>query len=289
MMGLESLGPWESGRCVSLWPGVGSETMGARTGSPCRRDHYRAGGGSSRGEGMGERLRCQTPSTTSTPPPPSMVLFLNPKSADHPCLPSGKRLATVAGLHRHQPWLHCHIDQASGQRVTTVMRTGNCLHHDNEEGRVLISGASRDRKGKRRWSCSMDGHESWNREEREGKQRGRQEERQREDKFLFHCISLIQPRTHHITDKALTDISSHCVFGCMNMCFSRRLNCLRDTQLQQSVLCKHAWVCLCRWDDVVHHPALDCTRHVWYWAHVCTIFTNTNHSLLCKCIHLRLL
>lgn len=68
MMGLESLGPWESGRCVSLWPGVGSETMGARTGSPCRRDHYRAGGGSSRGEGMGERLRCQTPSTTSTPP-----------------------------------------------------------------------------------------------------------------------------------------------------------------------------------------------------------------------------
>lgn len=43
MMGLEVLGPWESGRCVSLWPGVGPETLGARTGSPCRRDHYRAG------------------------------------------------------------------------------------------------------------------------------------------------------------------------------------------------------------------------------------------------------
>ena len=98
MMGLESLGPWESGRCVSLWPGVGSETMGARTGSPCRRDHYRAGGGSSRGEGMGERLRCQTPSTTSTPPP-----IHGPLSKPKVCWPPVSALWKKTGHSRRAP------------------------------------------------------------------------------------------------------------------------------------------------------------------------------------------
>lgn len=55
MMGLEALDPWESGWCVSLWPGVGPEALDFRTGSPCRRGSLWGGG---RGE---NEKRCQIP------------------------------------------------------------------------------------------------------------------------------------------------------------------------------------------------------------------------------------
>lgn len=65
--GPESAGLWESGLCVMLWssrrlrePGPGHAATSTITG---------CGWEASRGSGMAERLRCQTPSTTVKPVP----------------------------------------------------------------------------------------------------------------------------------------------------------------------------------------------------------------------------
>lgn len=77
IMGLKALHPWESGRRFLLWSSIGPRTLEARDRSPCRKKIITGlGGGSSGGKGMGERLRCQIPLTTSTPCPQPLVLFL---------------------------------------------------------------------------------------------------------------------------------------------------------------------------------------------------------------------
>lgn len=73
MTGLKVLGLWESGRCVLLWSGKGSETVGARTGSPCHRHHYRAGVGKQQGFRDGRDI---TVHHCEAPPPPKLLSLL---------------------------------------------------------------------------------------------------------------------------------------------------------------------------------------------------------------------
>lgn len=89
MMGLKVLRPWESGRCVLLWSGIGPKTLGARTGSPCRKDHYRAGRWQQWGLGDGREIEMPDPIDRfkpPAPPPPLLVLAQaqNPLTA-HAC------------------------------------------------------------------------------------------------------------------------------------------------------------------------------------------------------------
>lgn len=93
IMGLEAPGLWESACCVSLWPGVGPETMEGRTGSPCRKASLWVGGG-----GV---IKMPDPLTTLPHP------FLTQSAC-----PFWKiAVAAVAEPHWHQRQLCRHIDR----------------------------------------------------------------------------------------------------------------------------------------------------------------------------------
>ena len=111
IMGLKALHPWESGRRVLLWSSIGPRTREARDRSPCHKEIITGlGGGSSGGEGMGERLRCQIPLTTSTPYPQPLVLF--PAQAQN-LLTTGAGQSGEKDSHQNQTQLCRHVDQAS--------------------------------------------------------------------------------------------------------------------------------------------------------------------------------
>lgn len=131
-------------------------------------------------------MRCQTPSTTSPPPTPSALPSSNPKSADRPCLPSGKnssrsRRAPPAPTPAPSP---CR----PSIQTTTLRRTGNRLRHDNDDGRgwwwrgarttVLILGTSSEEMNDKAtvWITTRHG----NGEEREAGEEKRAGDRKRD-------------------------------------------------------------------------------------------------------------
>lgn len=124
MMGLEAPDPWESGLCVWLRPGVGPESPGAETGSPCHRDHYRMGRGG--GGCLADPINHSNP---PKPPNPHSSSFLKPIVHWAPRLPTGKRPQpqSPAPTSTLTPW------RPSIQTRFSAGLTGNRPRHDNGE------------------------------------------------------------------------------------------------------------------------------------------------------------